>query len=748
MGESTFQRTFAGGELAPALTARADLTKYLTGLKRLRNFVILRSGGVANRAGTRFVAECKTSSISVELHRYVSAVAGESILIESGNGYLRFFKNGGPVTVSGVAAYNGASSYVIGDLVVDGGVNYYCVADAAPGDAPPDTDFWYAMPAGGLLELPHPFANGGWNSVQSGNVITMTSKIAFAPPHELIYNGLTSWVIRQVTTEPSIAAPAGLVGTPGGAGALTYAYQVTAGAADSYEESVSAGVASVPATAAPTQAAPIALSWTPVPGAAEYYVYCDPYGNGTFGFIGTATCTDSSLGTPATFNDAGFTPDFLVTPPLPRNPFATDADYPRVAGYHQQRRFFANTDNNPDAVYGSRVGFHSNFTISSPLQDDDAITFKLAANQHNPVRHLLGLKTLIALTDAGEWSIGSPLSPLTPSNLPADQEAYIGVAASPPPVVIGNSILYVQARGSIVHDLQFDQQVEGLGGRDLTIFASHLFDSYSLLTMDYQQVPHSTVWICRSDGTLLGLTYLRDQDVWGWHRHDSILNCRFEHVKVVPESSEDAVYVITRRTIGGVFHRFIEKLESREIVNYNRDAFFVDCGLSYSGPPAATFSGLDHLNGQTVAILADGVVVANGSETGTAAYVVTAGSVTIPTAAADVHIGLPIQYAEVETLDLDVAGQSIRDKRKKVGSVTLLLDGSTRSFYVGPNAASLMPYKANPWEGTNAQIPSFTGSVEQAITAAYNDTGRVFIQVRDPIPMTILGIMPNVELGG
>ena len=77
MGESTFQRTFAGGELAPALTSRADLTKYLTGLRRLRNFIILRSGGVANRAGTRLVAECKTNSIAVELHRYVSAVAGE-----------------------------------------------------------------------------------------------------------------------------------------------------------------------------------------------------------------------------------------------------------------------------------------------------------------------------------------------------------------------------------------------------------------------------------------------------------------------------------------------------------------------------------------------------------------------------------------------------------------------------------------------------------------------------------------------
>jgi hypothetical protein len=294
-----------------------------------------------------------------------------------------------------------------------------------------------------------------------------------------------------------------------------------------------------------------------------------------------------------------------------------------------------------------------------------------------------------------------------------------------------------------VHDLQFDQQVEGLGGKDLTIFASHLFDNYTLLSMDFQQVPHSTIWICRSDGTLLGLTYLREQDVWGWHRHDSGLACRFEHVKVVPESSEDAVYLITRRTIGGVFHRFIEKLESREIADFNADAFFVDIGLSYSGPAVATFSGLGHLEGQRVAVLADGAVVTNGADAVT--LTVTGGAITIPTAASDVHIGIPIQYAEVETLDLDVAGQAIRDKRKKVGSVTLLVDQSTRLFYVGPDAQQLMPYKPNPWEGSAGD---FSGSVEQSVVSLYNDTGRVFVQVRDPIPMTILGVLPNVDLGG
>ena len=738
MAEPAFQRTFAGGELAKQLTTRADLTKYVTGLRTCRNFIILRSGGVANRAGTRFVAACKTTNPAVELHRYVSEISGESLLIESGTNYLRFYKNGGAVTVSGVPAYSGATQYVIGDLVNSGGVNYYCINDTL-GNAPPNASFWYAMPSN-LLELPHPFTNG-WHGSQAGNVITMVSKTGQTDPQELIFSALTSWVIRPIDTKPGIAAPTGVVGAAGAAGALTYRYQVTAGAAESYEESLISGTASVPSCAEPTTAAPNVITWNPVAGAAEYYIYCDPYGNGTFGFIGTATGA-------TTFNDVGFTPDFAVTPPLVREPFLSP-EFPTAVGNYQQRRFLANTPSNPDAVFGSRVGFISNFNVSSPLQDDDSITFKIAGAQHNPVRWLVGLKRLIVGTDAGIWSVGQQGVPLAPSNLAADQETYAGVSPRILPVVIGNAIIYVQAQGSIIRDVRFEQEVEGLAGRDLTIYASHLFDGYSIDSIDYQQTPHSTVWAVRSDGTLLGLTYLREQDVWGWHRHDSIFGV-FEDVCVVPEAGEDVVYLIVQRLIGTSTVRYIEKLESREIVNYNADSFFVDSGLSANlSTPALTFTGLSHLNGMRVACLADGVVISNGSDAVT--LTVSGGAVTLPAPGGGaagykvVHIGLPIQTADLETLDLDVGGSNIRDKKKKVQSVTVHVDKTTKLFYAGPNSSRLMPYKRNPWESNN-QLNE--GGLEQNLITEYNDTGRVFIQVRDPVPVTILGVIPNVTIGG
>jgi len=734
MGEATFQRTFAGGELAPALHSRADTVKYVSGLRTCKNAIVLRSGGVANRAGFRFVAECKTNSISVKLIRYVSEVAGESILIEVGNGYLRFFKNGGAVEVSGVPAYNPATDYVIGDLAESGGVNYYCKKDCT-GIAPPNATYWYPMP-GDLLELPSPFGTSLCEYVQSGRVISLTSGAGVVPPHELIYVDVTKWIIRQVMTEPSLPGPTGVTATAGVAGTMTRKYQVTAGAEDSYEESLPAGTATLPNCGDPTTVAPHIVQWNPVTGAAEYYVYCDPYGNGTFGFVGTATGMTS-------FRDVGFVPDFSITPPMERELFNASGQYPRCAAVYQQRRFFANTVSDPDAIFGSRVGFTSNFNVSSPLQDDDAITFKVVGNQHNPVRHLVGLKSLIVLTDAGEWTIRGAGGVLTPNSILGDQETYVGVAPEPAPVVVGNSIIYIQTRGAIVRDLRFDQEVEGLAGRDLTIFASHLFDGYTILDMDFQQTPHSIVWLTRSDGTLLGLTYLREQEIWGWHRHTTQASGRFEHVCVVPEQTEDVLYVITRRTIGGAYHRFIERLEARDIFNFAADSFFVDAGLSYDGAPALTFSGLDHIEGERVAILADGQVVSNGYDG--AAYTVVGGAVTLPAAASVVHIGLPILWPDIETLSLDVQGSNIRDKLKRIGSLGVLVDTSTLDFWVGRDESTLLQYKELPYEVITTP---WTGRAEQALITGYDQEGRVLIRQRNPTPLTVLGILPNVEPGG
>jgi len=755
MAESIIQRSFAGGELAPALHARADTARYQQALRTCRNFIVQKEGGVSNRSGYRFIKACKDAAAGKRLMRYVHSVPGNSVLIEIGSGYFRFYQNGGQVTVSGVPAWNVAVNYVPGDLVQNGGVNYYCIV-ANIAQAPPNGAFWWPL-TGNIYEIPTPYgANDKFQWNQSGNVITITHP--GKQPAELIFTSLTSWVLQNVNTRPSIFPPSGgLMGTAGAAGARTFTYVITSAKTETYEESIGSGTIVIAAAADPTPAAPNVLNWTATPTTAEYYVYGDGgYGNGVFGFLGTTT-TNS-------FRDAGFIPDFNLTPPLPRVLFETSNNFPTTSANFQQRRFFANTNVEPDGIWGSRTGFLSNFAISSPLQDDDAVTFRLAGNNHHPVRRLVALKAgLVTMTDGGEWTLtggGGVKTPITPNSIDTEQETYVGIEPDVRPVVIGNSILYVQARGQTMHDIRFDQQVEGLAGRDLMIYASHLTGrSRKMVSADYQREPNSIVWAPRTDGTLLGLTYIPEQEVWGWHHHDTYTNLPgttgraqsvIEDVCVVPELNEDVTYLIVARTIGGNTVRYIEKMTPREIRDgfTHGDSVFVDSSLSYSGVAKIAFSGLDHLEGQVVAVLADGVVLFNGDPTATnvADFTVTGGAIAnLPSPAVNVHIGLPIVYPEIELLDLDASGTNIRDKKKSVKSVTLLIHKSSRSFWAGPDDTHLRQYISDAWEPTALTAD---GDFELNVTTEFNKTGRVLIRQIDPTPLTILGVIPNVEMGG
>ena len=130
-----------------------------------------------------------------------------------------------------------------------------------------------------------------------------------------------------------------------------------------------------------------------------------------------------------------------------------------------------------------------------------------------------------------------------------------------------------------------------------------------------------------------------EQQVGAWHQHDTFQGT-FESCAVVAEGNEDVLYVVVRRNLGGTLKRYVERMAPRQFAA-QADAFFVDSGLTYSGTPVTTLSGLSHLNGQIVSILADGAVHPQRQVEG--------GSITLDEPASVVHVGLPIS-ADVQTL--------------------------------------------------------------------------------------------------
>ena len=137
--------------------------------------------------------------------------------------------------------------------------------------------------------------------------------------------------------------------------------------------------------------------------------------------------------------------------------------------------------------------------------------------------------------------------------------------------------------------------------------------------------------------------------------------------------------------------------------------------------------------------------MSNGDPAATAPLTVSGGAITLPASYSDIHVGLAIRYPELEPLDLDVQGEAIRDKWKRTGSVTVLVESSNRGFLIGPDAAHLTRYTPAAYEPTTVAV---TQGLEQNIASSFTQSGRFLLRHEDPLPLTVLAFVPSVEMGG
>ena len=425
---------------------------------------------------------------------------------------------------------------------------------------------------------------------QSADVMTLCH-----PSHEikeLSRLADDNWVLNTVTIGPTVSPPTGLLCTT--SGSVIY-YKLTAVSLNSGEESL-------PTAAVGGTAVPNTLTWDdPGSGILKWNVY--KRDNGTYGYIGSVDGEESP-----TFTEpvATIIADLTDTPPKSRNPFSGADNYPACPAYFEQRLALGGPNNAPQTMYMSQTGNYHNFNTSVPLKDDDAISFTLNALHVNRVRHLVPLNELVVLTSGGGWRVGSGTEAFTLFTMRVRPQEQRG-ASNVRPVIVGESIVYVQASGDLIRDLSFSSEMEGYSGSDLSILARHLFESYTIVDMAYAQSPLTTVWFVRSDGALLALTYLKEHKIWAWSQHST--DGLIESVCTVREGSEDILYAVINRTFEGVTQRFIEKI-SPHYFETVEDAFFVDSGLSYDVP--VTITQIDSSSPVKVYATAHGFV--NGDE--------------------------------------------------------------------------------------------------------------------------------------
>lgn len=678
-GTFDWQGSFAAGVLGPALMGRVDLAKYQVGLKAGENIFIHAHGGASNRSGTRFVAEVTDSEQSVRLVPFERDEVTPYVLAFNA-GRMAVIQRGAPI-MSGGSPYSIASPYSSAQAMQ---MNYAQSID----------DMYIAHPA--------------------------------LSPRRLSRVSDVSWSFSTVAVNPAIATPGAPAVTAADSGdGRVYRYMVSA-VVDGIEGRPSPVGEVTNARDLRKEGQRNTVSWTALATAPdEYRVYREL--GGVFGYIGF------TVGSQITLTDDNIQPDTTKTPRQSANVFSGAGNYPAVVAIAQQRLVWAATDLEPELILGSVVGDYENYTRARIIQADDRFRLSVTGEKLNRIRAMADLQQLIAFTGSAEHGIGDKDGVLN-SVQPRHQKYGASGTNGVRPLSVADSVLYIDRSGRLVRDLVYSFERNGFAGSDLSLFVPHYLTGRSVVDWAYCHAPFGLVWVVVDDGSVLSLTYKREQEVWAWTRHD--FGGFVESVCSVYEDGYDALYLAVRRNINGVPKRYIERLCNRTIIDGPMDACFLDCARTYEGPATDTITGLDHLEGMTVNAIADNDVYPD--------LVVQGGSVTLPYPATKAHVGMAYEsHGETLPLYVELQGTGASRGLPVKATETFVQMENTRGLEVTTTGGSVVTHMVQTMDDLALEIPLFTGLARFQLAPDINDQGTIIFRQRLPLPMTILGISPK-----
>lgn len=874
--------TFSGGEFAPSLWSRVDLQRYASGCRTLRNFFVHPHGGCSNRPGTQYIASAKYGSKKARLVPFEFSTEQAYTIEFGEYYCRFYMNGGQIAhTLSSVNAWVTATSYVVGDFVKESSVIYYCIVAHTSGVFATDlaAGKWIAQ---SIYEIPIPYAESDLTSLQfaqSADVLYICHP-NFTPRTLSRYTH-TDWRLElypfedgpfmlQNTTTKTLT-PSATTGSITLTASQDLFNVLHVGALFKLEHYIEGqaytGTFTATGVGTPLKCGRIwriithgtwtgkikveksingGTTWTTI----RVFTSANDHNPNTYGteeedkpFLVRINCYSYTSGTinvdltTDAFTQFGivkitaYSSPTRVTATVQEEIGATTATvdwsegswsdyrgYPATATFYQDRLVFASTKSEPQTSWMTKTSNYINFGRSDPLVDSDGITVNLPSRKMNAIKNLVPIGEILALTSSSEWSIGpGAKASITPTSVSQRLQGYRG-CSDVTPVVIGNRVIFIQPMGSVVRDLAYDYTSDSYTGDPLSLLSNHLFQNYVIEDMAYQSEPDSLLWCIRNDGILLSLTYLREQEVIAWTRHDT--DGKFESVCSIPGDTYNEVWFIVKRTINGTTQRYIERLKQRMVSTNPRDQFFMDCGISYDVPKVITgitqaaqavvtavahgfnngdlvdisdvegmtqvnnvrfkvsdktadtfklkdpeddtyinsttygayvssgkvrkavisISGLNYLEGKTVTVLADGNVIDD--------LVVTSGAITLPVVASIVHIGLPY-VSDLQTLNIELGLDTgtAQGRFLKVSQVYLSFLNS-RGGWIGPDADNLDEITQRTGEPMGSPIDLQTGFYKQAIAGDYKEGGRIFFRQKDPLPVTILAVIPVVTVGG
>ena len=349
--------------------------------------------------------------------------------------------------------------------------------------------------------------------------------------------------------------------------------------------------------------------------------------------------------------------------------------FPQAVASFQQRIIYGSSGYEPQRIWGTVTNDIQNFALGDQTQATDSFAFDLNAPSRGPLQWLVGQTDLIVGFSGAEWIINSGSTAntgqssgaaITPTNINAVEHSSWGSANNVDPIIVGDAVLYTQRQATSIRQMMFSVYTAKYMSQDLTGLSDHLFSSgITQIAFMTRWRKQSIIWVTTTQGTLCGMTYELDQEVFGWHRHNTgygqvdgngnaiIPDNGFESVSVIDGKGivDDEVWLVANRRINGVNTRFIERMNPVNWEEYFTAAptppapnlalaYYVDCGMTVLNPGSTTIVGLSYLNGRYVVGLADGNAFGPTLVVGGAIQL----PASIPATVGTVNVGLPIMY--------------------------------------------------------------------------------------------------------
>jgi len=765
------------GEMSPLASGRVDLARYPNAAEIMVNRLIRTQGAHDLRPGLQFIAEAKDSSKRVRLIGFKFSTV-QAYILECGDKYFRFFKDKGQIFSGGnpyeiVSGYAEANLFELyfnqsNDIFFITHTDYptqklsryghadWRLAQIEFIDGPyldQNTTPTTLTPSGTTGAITLTAAPAGAELVQNGDFTEQMGSTLLN--YEYGWTHDDSWtfanpyaqhVAGSITalSQPLLPAIAGksyiVVFTIAGrtVGSLT---PKVGGQDGTVRSSNSTFTETIVASAdgglyfTPSSDFDGYLDDVSVKEVAASLVFFLPGHVGsywrlkhgsTWGYVKVTEFTDSTHVKAQVKSDLGGTG---ATAEWREGAWSAVRGYPRCSVFHGGRQIFAGSKYQPETLWGSKVGDYPNFAPEDPITDNGPWTRTLDADDVNTILWIISGRRLMAGSVSAEWKIsGTGVSGvITPADIDAIKDTNFGSSAVRA-IQAGMAVLFLQQHGRKVRAQAYDFASDAYQATDLTDWSEHITRP-GIVEMALQQEPEQILWSVRSDGVLLPMIFEPAEKVIGWGR---VLTAGlFESVAVIPGVNQSEVWTLVNRNIGGQTKRYIECFKDMEWGTNRADCFFVDSGLSYDGTPITMIGGLDHLEEEEVAILADGQVQTR--------QVVSGGYITLATAASKIHVGLPYQgIYKSPRLEAAQAEGTAQGKVKKIDKLTLRLLQSWGG-QAGPDEDNLEDI-----EYEEAVSGLFTGDKKVDFRGGYETSGQVMVIQNDPLPLTICAVVPEL----